>query len=91
MSERKPGRNDQCPCGSGRKYKHCCLEKDEEQAREARAKAAEEAAAKAQAEPAADGAAAPKPAPLRDQDWRRGSDINTQGFRKPAGVRKIGS
>ncbi len=21
----KPGRNDLCPCGSGRKYKHCCL------------------------------------------------------------------
>jgi tetratricopeptide (TPR) repeat protein len=21
----KPGRNDQCPCGSGRKYKSCCL------------------------------------------------------------------
>jgi uncharacterized protein len=21
---RKPGRNDQCPCGSGRKYKRCC-------------------------------------------------------------------
>ncbi len=20
----KPGRNDRCPCGSGRKYKHCC-------------------------------------------------------------------
>ncbi|WP_309569181.1 SEC-C metal-binding domain-containing protein [Xanthomonas phaseoli] len=20
----KVGRNDQCPCGSGRKYKHCC-------------------------------------------------------------------
>ena len=20
----KPGRNDPCPCGSGRKYKHCC-------------------------------------------------------------------
>jgi SWIM/SEC-C metal-binding protein len=19
------GRNDRCPCGSGRKYKHCCL------------------------------------------------------------------
>ncbi|MBK7931546.1 MAG: SEC-C domain-containing protein [Bryobacterales bacterium] len=19
-----PGRNAQCPCGSGRKYKHCC-------------------------------------------------------------------
>ncbi len=22
------GRNDPCPCGSGKKYKHCCLEKD---------------------------------------------------------------
>lgn len=21
-----PGRNDPCPCGSGRKYKHCCQE-----------------------------------------------------------------
>lgn len=25
----KPGRNDRCPCGSGRKYKACCLTKDE--------------------------------------------------------------
>lgn len=24
----KPGRNDPCPCGSGNKYKRCCLEKD---------------------------------------------------------------
>jgi tetratricopeptide (TPR) repeat protein len=22
-----PGRNDPCPCGSGRKYKHCCADK----------------------------------------------------------------
>ena len=21
------GRNDECPCGSGRKYKHCCARK----------------------------------------------------------------
>jgi hypothetical protein len=21
----KLGRNDSCPCGSGKKYKHCCL------------------------------------------------------------------
>ena len=21
----KPGRNDPCPCGSGKKYKHCCI------------------------------------------------------------------
>ncbi|MBE7031907.1 MAG: preprotein translocase subunit SecA [Ruminococcaceae bacterium] len=25
----KIGRNDPCPCGSGKKYKHCCLGKDE--------------------------------------------------------------
>jgi hypothetical protein len=24
----KIGRNDPCPCGSGRKYKVCCLAKD---------------------------------------------------------------
>ena len=24
----KIGRNDQCPCGSGKKYKHCCLLKE---------------------------------------------------------------
>lgn len=23
----KAGRNDPCPCGSGKKYKHCCLTK----------------------------------------------------------------
>ena len=22
---KRPGRNDPCPCGSGKKYKHCCL------------------------------------------------------------------
>jgi tetratricopeptide (TPR) repeat protein len=25
----KTGRNNPCPCGSGKKYKQCCLEKDE--------------------------------------------------------------
>jgi hypothetical protein len=28
-----PGRNDACPCGSGKKYKKCCQKKDEEQSR----------------------------------------------------------
>jgi hypothetical protein len=23
-AEPKPGRNEDCPCGSNRKYKHCC-------------------------------------------------------------------
>ncbi|MBU3912866.1 MAG: SEC-C domain-containing protein [Nanoarchaeota archaeon] len=27
---RKIGRNEPCPCGSGKKYKKCCLEKEEE-------------------------------------------------------------
>ena len=37
----KPGRNDPCPCGSGNKYKRCCLPKEEaaEHARFARAAA----------------------------------------------------
>jgi hypothetical protein len=39
----RPGRNEPCHCGSGRKYKHCCLEKDEAKAAKARAKAAKEA------------------------------------------------
>ncbi|MFM9938228.1 MAG: SEC-C metal-binding domain-containing protein [Hyphomicrobiaceae bacterium] len=30
----KPGRNDRCPCGSGKKYKACCLTKDEAGERE---------------------------------------------------------
>jgi preprotein translocase subunit SecA len=24
----KVGRNDPCPCGSGKKYKNCCMRKD---------------------------------------------------------------
>ena len=27
---KKVGRNDPCPCGSGKKYKRCCLSKEEE-------------------------------------------------------------
>ena len=29
-TEEKIGRNDPCPCGSGKKYKNCCMGKDEE-------------------------------------------------------------
>ena len=25
--DKKIGRNDPCPCGSGKKYKQCCIEK----------------------------------------------------------------
>lgn len=26
----KVGRNEPCPCGSGKKYKNCCLQKDQQ-------------------------------------------------------------
>jgi len=32
----RPGRNDACPCGSGKKYKRCCLGKEETRAEFAR-------------------------------------------------------
>lgn len=32
---KKPGRNDPCPCGSGKKYKQCCLRKEAAQAEQA--------------------------------------------------------
>ena len=35
----KAGRNDPCPCGSGKKYKRCCLEKDQQAESAARAAA----------------------------------------------------
>jgi peptidoglycan hydrolase CwlO-like protein len=67
----KIGRNDPCHCGSGRKYKQCCLEKDEKAASAARAKASAEAEAEA-AEAPADAAAKPKraPKPESNQPWR---------------------
>ena len=34
MAGRKIGRNDPCPCGSGKKYKKCCLEVDARRAAE---------------------------------------------------------
>ncbi len=33
MPERRPGRNDACWCGSGRKYKKCHFHDDEEKLR----------------------------------------------------------
>jgi uncharacterized protein YecA (UPF0149 family) len=25
IKDKEPGRNDVCPCGSGKKYKNCCM------------------------------------------------------------------
>jgi len=94
------GRNDPCPCGSGKKYKQCCLAKDEAKAREARLAAQEQAA---QAEPAAEAEEANAAAanrsgspqasrPATRQPWKRGNaSTNTRGFGKVSATRKVGS
>jgi hypothetical protein len=46
----KTGRNEPCPCGSGKKYKKCHLVADEKAESEAMAKTAAEAAEKAKSE-----------------------------------------
>jgi len=70
-----PGRNEPCRCGSGRKYKHCCLDKDAKAAAAARAKAAAEAPAQSPADAASTPARMPKP--QTDQPWKTTS---TRGF-----------
>ena len=80
------GRNDPCHCGSGKKYKQCCLGKDEEKARAARAKAAAEAPV-----PSAE-AAGPAPGAPRNktrQPWKK-TATNTHGFGKTSLPRKVG-
>ena len=53
------GRNDPCPCGSGKKYKKCCFAKDEAQ-RSAELAARAEAARAASAESTAESSKATK-------------------------------
>jgi len=82
----RPGRNEPCHCGSGRKYKQCCLDKDEAGAREARARAAADAPA-----PSPESSAAPT-APQRPrthQPWKK-SATNTHGFQRMSTPRKVG-
>jgi hypothetical protein len=67
----RPGRNEPCHCGSGLKYKRCCLEKDEKEQAAARAKAAAEAPAPAPADPPAKAARKP-PTPTK-QPWKASS------------------
>ena len=60
----KLGRNEPCHCGSGKKYKKCCLSKDDGEARAAHAAAeAERTKEAAEREPAEDAPAATKSKP----------------------------
>jgi uncharacterized membrane protein len=85
------GRNDACHCGSGRKYKRCCLDKDETAARAARAEA--EADATPTEAPADSPAETPAqkrpPKPRSQQPWKR-SATNTHGFQRMSTPRKVG-
>ncbi|HEX5474120.1 MAG TPA: SEC-C metal-binding domain-containing protein [Vicinamibacterales bacterium] len=66
----RPGRNEPCHCGSGRKYKHCCLEKDEAEAAAARAKVAEAAAAAPAADTKTAAPATRAPKHQTQQPWK---------------------
>ena len=88
----RPGRNDPCHCGSGRKYKQCCLDTDEKAASAARAEAAAAAEKAAASEPDGEGAAAAKPKrppkPETHQPWRASTNRGfVQRSRTP---RKVG-
>ena len=80
------GRNDPCHCGSGRKYKQCCLAKDEAKEREARAKAAAQAPATAEPETVKPQRHTPRHA--TEQPWKRTQ--NTRGFQRMRTPRKVG-
>jgi SEC-C motif len=83
-----PGRNDPCPCGSGKKYKQCHLGADEAKSRQVREKAAAEAPAPAATTDAAPATGAPQRHKTR-QPWKK-TATNTQGFGKTSLPRKVG-
>ena len=81
----RPGRNEPCRCGSGRKYKQCCLDKDGAETRVAYAKALAEAPV-----PSPDaGPASPRaPKHQTQQPWRAAATRGSyQRVRTP---RKVG-
>ena len=86
----RPGRNDPCHCGSGKKYKRCCLAKDQEAERETRAKLAEETAKEAatpsdEDQSKSDAAEPQQPKRPTEQPWKRASQSNraVQKFQMP--------
>ncbi len=85
-----PGRNEPCHCGSGKKYKHCCLAKDEESERASRA---ELASAAPQPPPAEDEPSPPPrstpPPRAASQPWKRAA-TSARGPRRVSTPRKAG-
>jgi len=81
------GRNDACHCGSGRKYKHCCLDRDQDAAR---AKSETDAPVEAGTDRPPESPAQPRPPKPRSyQPWKR-SATNTHAFQRMSTPRKVG-
>jgi len=82
----RPGRNEPCRCGSGRKYKQCCLDTDESEARVAYAKAMADAP---QASPDAPPAPTRAPKHQTQQPWKTAA---TRGgpYQRVRTPRKVG-
>ena len=73
----RPGRNEPCHCGSGRKYKQCCLPADEALAAAARKVQAEVTAA---TEVPADGVAVNAPRTPKHQTQQPWRNATSRGF-----------
>ena len=89
IAAKRPGRNELCHCGSGKKYKHCCLAKDEEEdwaAQEHRAGATPQAAPAEDAPPAS---RTPRPPRAVNQPWKD-AGRRMPGSRRIATPRKAG-
>ncbi|MFI5166992.1 MAG: SEC-C metal-binding domain-containing protein [Thermoanaerobaculales bacterium] len=83
-----PGRNEPCHCGSGKKYKHCCLAKDEEAERASRAQ--QTSAAPPPAPPEEEPSPRPTPPPrAQGQPWKRAAKT-ARGPRRITTPRKAG-
>lgn len=76
----RPGRNEPCLCGSGRKYKQCCLAKDEALDSAARKVAAEAAAAAAVEVPAEGAEASAQPRTPKHQTAQPWRTATSRGF-----------
>jgi SEC-C motif-containing protein len=81
----RPGRNEPCHCGSGRKYKLCCLDKDNAALTAANARAAADAAARTEAAPRA---AKRTTGHQTEQPWK--ASTSRVFVPRPRGPRKVG-
>ena len=92
QTRKRPGRNEPCYCGSGRKYKQCCLGKDEAAARQAREEtnaSARAAAADAPLPEEETHASRPRTHPAQRIGFVGGP--NPRGFKRPTSApRKTG-